>query len=214
MATETKTETKADAKASTKVIALIVAVAQATVESVSRKRALAEGIAAEASRNGYDKKQAGQMVSLSYVEAFKMDKATDAERAKFLLKIRPDVSKVLALAFPEKPDQLAAAYAHNDKLGNAPKSQRIGENMLLEIARGNVTAKQAIAGKQPTRQGSNVLDQNVTPAKRFENSVAGILAMHKIGAQGRLTVEDAREAFERALAAYAGTKTAQKPRSN
>jgi hypothetical protein len=203
MATETKTETKAEAKASTKVIALIVAVAQATVESVSRKRALAEGIAAEASRNGYDKKQAGQMVSLSYVEAYKMDKASEPERNKFLLKIRPDVSKVLALAYPAKPDQLAAAYSHNDKLGNGAKSQRIGENMLLEIARGNVTAKQAIAGKQPKKSG---LDTVTTPAKRFESSIAGVLAMHKIGAQGRLTPAEATEAFERALNAYVGVK--------
>lgn len=207
MATETKSEVKAEAKASAKVVSLIVAVAQTTVESVSRKRALAEGIAAEASRNGYDKKQAGQMVSLSYVEAFKMDKATDAERNKFLLKIRPDVSKVIALAYPAKPEQLAAAYAHNDKLGNGPKAGRIGENMLLEIARGNVTAKQVIAGKQPRKSG---LDTVTTPAKRFEGSIAGVLAMHKVGSTGRLTPTEATEAFERALKAYVGDKAASK----
>jgi hypothetical protein len=210
MATEAKTKTEVEAKASAKVVGLIIAVAAATIETSSRKRTLAEGIAAEASRNGYDKKQAAQMVSLSYLEAFKMDKATEAERAKFLLKIRPDVSKVLALAYPAKPKELEAAYAHNDKLGaNTPKANRIGENMLLEIARGNVTAKQAIAGKQPKRNTST-LDSAITPAKRFENSVAGILAMHKVGSKDRLTVEEAREAFERALAAYVGVKPTAK----
>lgn len=203
MATETKTEIKAEAKASSKVAALIVAIVAAGIETASRKRQLASGIVAEASREGYDKKQASQMVTLSYVEAFKMDKASETDRKRFLDKIRPDVSKVMTLAYPAKPAQLAEAYAFNDKLGTAPKGNRIGENMLLEIARGNITAKQAIAGKAP-KKADNGLDGVFTPTQRFENSIAGVLAMHKIGANGRLSVDDAREAFGRALDAYAG----------
>lgn len=213
MATQTKTETKSEVevKASAKVAALIVAVVSATVETVSRKRQLAEGIVAEASRAGYDKKQASQMVALSYVDAYKMDKATESDRAKFMLKIRPDVSKVITLAYPAKPAELASAYAHNDKLpANSPKANRIGENTLLEIARGNLTFKQALANKAAKRQASR-LDAVLTPVQRFENSVAGILAMHKVGANGRLSIADAKEAFNRALDAYAGkAKTAAK----
>jgi hypothetical protein len=201
MATEVKAAAEVTVSANVKVAALIVAVVSAGVKHLSAKRQLAEGIRAEADRQGYDKKQASQMVALSYVSAYKMEGETDAKRASFLLRIRPDVSKVIALAYPAKAAELQAAYAFNDKLKDAPKSERIGENTLLEIARGNMTAKQAINGKAAKKAASK-LDAVTTPAERFKNSVAGILAMHGVGKDGKLTADEARNLFIEQLTAY------------
>jgi hypothetical protein len=210
-ATKTETETAAEVTASAKVVALIVAQVSAAVTTLSKKRQTAEGARAEANRLGLDRKGASQMVALSWLAAFKMDTAPDKERNAFLLKSRPDVSKVIALAYPAKPAELAKAYAHNDKLGaTSPKANRIGENNLLEIARGNITCADALSNKARVKVQSK-LDATMTPAERFANSVAGILAMHKIGEKDRLNIDEAKQAFETAIKAYANKSKSKTP---
>lgn len=211
MATETKTEKEVTVTASTKVAALIVAVVQAVVGAISKKRQLADGVRAEADRQGLDRKQASQMVALSYVAAFKMEKASESELAQFNLKMRPDVSKVIALAFPDKPSELAKAYAHNDKLpANTPKQNRIGENNLLRIARGEITCAEALATKQASKERKTTLDNVFTPAQRWANSLAVLFPGHKIGEKGHLSVDEAREGFNVALDLYLNPPTKAK----
>lgn len=215
MATTTEVKPEVTVLASAKVTALIVAQVTAAVTTLSKKRATAEGARAEADRLGLDRKGASQMVALSWLAAFKMDAAPEKERNAFLLKSRPDVSKVVALAYPAKPAELAKAYAHNDKLGaNVPKANRIGENNLLEIARGNMTCADALNNKARTRPETTTLDSTFTPAERFANSLAGIVQAHKVGEKDRLTLDEAEkvcvEWFEAKRTAAKATKTPAK----
>jgi hypothetical protein len=214
MATATKTTetTETQVKASAKVVAAIVALIQASATVISRKRQVAEAITSEAKREGLDESGARKMATASWLEAkgIKSDAATKEQKDA----VKFDVSKVMALAYPTKPAELKAAYAHNDANASGTKQSRIGENTLLEIARGNLTAKQAIAGKAPKRaagrNGSGNLDKVLTVGERMQNAIAGFLANFKVGAKDRPTVEDAREAFEAAVKAYAGEKVAGK----
>lgn len=204
--TETKTDVAVIVNSNAKVVTLIIAVVEATIGAISRKRQLAEGIRSEADREGYDRKQASQMVAASYQTAFKLDEPQfkgqtpaelEAAQKAFALKSRPDVSKVLALAYPEKSAELKKAYAHNDKLKNAPKQDRIGENNLLRIARGEITCAEALATKQANKEKtSSKLDSVSTPAERWANSVKGIILMHHIGQKGKLTKDEAMSAIQ------------------
>lgn len=212
MATQTKTEEKTETqvKASAKVVAAILALMQASATVISRKRAVAESIVSEAKREGFDKSDAQKMATASWLEAkgIKTESATKEQKDA----VKFDVSKVMALAYPNKPAELKAAYAHNDANADKPKQVRIGENTLLEIARGNLTAKQAIAGKTPKRpagRNGGALDTVVPVSKRMQNALAAFLANFKVGAKDRPTVEDAREAFDKAVEAYVGEKAAK-----
>lgn len=206
MATETKTETKAIVSTSAKVVGAIVALLTAAQTVISRKRAVAETVTSEAKRMGLDESQARAMVTASWLEAqgIKPDAATQDQKNA----VKFDVSKVMALAYPAKPAELKAAYAFNDaNADNKIKQSRIGENTLLEIARGNLTAKQAIAGKGPKRGAGKTggkLDKVLSASERMQNSFAGVFASFKVGAKDRPTVEETKEAFDKALAAYVG----------
>lgn len=205
MSTQVKTETDVVVETSPKVIAAIKEQVSATVTLISKKRVTAETVKAEADRKGYDKKQASRMVAACWLEAFGMHKATEEEQTAFALKSRPDVSKVIALAYPEKPTELTKAYQHNDKLGaQAPKQNRIGENNLLKIARGEVTTKEIIEAKQTKKQNksSNTLDQTLSKEERFANSIKAQLALHKVGQKDHLTGEQVTEIFSETLVAY------------
>ena len=214
MATATKTDEKTETtvKASAKVVAAIAALIMAASTVLSRKRQVAEAIVSEAKREGLDESGARKMATASWLEAkgIKAESATKEQRDA----VKFDVSKVMALAYPAKPDQLRAAYEFNDKNANNPKQSRIGENTLLEIARGSLTAKQAIAGKAPKRpagkNGSGNLDKVLSPSERMQNAFAGVFSNFKVGAKDRPSVEDTREAFDKALKAYVGEKVASK----
>lgn len=200
----TKTETKAEVTvaASTKVTALIVAQISAQVSAFSKKRQTAEGIRSEADRLGYDRKQASEMALLSWIVAFSMEKADEPTLKRFTLKSRPDVSKVLALAYPDAPSELAKAYAHNDKLPvNSPKHNRIGENNLLRIARGEAKTAEVLNAKAEVKRQSS-LDATFTPQERMQNSFAGIFQSHKVAEKGHISADDTREAFNVALDLY------------
>lgn len=204
MATETKTETKAIVSTSAKVVGAIVALLTAAQTVISRKRAVAETVNSEAKRMGLDESQARAMVTASWLEAqgIRPDQATKEQKDA----VKFDVSKVMALAYPEKAAELKAAYAHNDAHKDSAKQARIGENTLLEIARGNLTAKQAIAGKAPKRNAGKTgkLDKVLTVGERMQNSFAGVFASFKVSAKDRPTVEETKDAFDKALAAYVG----------
>lgn len=210
MATETKTAEQTEVKASAKVVASIVALLTAAATVISRKRAVADTLRTEAAREGLDESGARKMATASWLEAkgINADKATKEQRDA----VKFDVSKVMALAYPAKPAELKAAYAHNDANADKAKQTRIGENTLLEIARGNLTAKQAIAGKQPKRgagKNGSKLDKIMSVEERMRNSFAAVFANFKVGAKDRPTVEECREAFNKALDAYVGSKAAK-----
>ena len=200
MATEAKTATIIVVEASTKVAAAITELVKATVNVISKKRALAEIGRSEANRLGYDRKQASQMFALSWSMAYGYDRAPEAERNAFLLKSRPDISKVVSLAYPENPAELAAAYAHNDKLGNKVcRGERLGENMLLEISRGNLTFKQATAVRKAKSKKVNPV---LTFAERFENVITRQLGEFNVSLKNGLTVDEVKAIFAKALATY------------
>jgi hypothetical protein len=209
MATETKTETKPVVSTSAKVVGAIVALLTAAQTVISRKRAVAETVQSEAKRMGLDESQTRAMVTASWLEAqgIKLDAATKEQKDA----VKFDVSKVMALAYPNKPAELKAAFAHNDANATSAKQARIGENTLLEIARGNLTAKQAIAGKAPKRNAGKTgkLDKVLSVGERMQNSFAGVFASFKVGAKDRPTVEETKDAFDKALAAYVGEAKAK-----
>lgn len=214
MATQTKTEEKTETivKASAKVVAAIVALIQASATVISRKRQVAEAIVSEAKREGFDESGARKMATASWLEAKGIKAESASKEQKDTVKF--DVAKVMALAYPSKPVELAAAYKYNDANANSPKQQRIGENTLLEIARGNLTAKQAIAGKAPKRgagrNGGGALDKVLSVDERMQNAFAGVFANFKVGAKDRPSVEDSTENYNKALKAYVGEKVASK----
>lgn len=209
MATKTATKEEVTVSSNAKVIALIVAQINATVSAFSKKRQTAEGIRSEADRLGYDRKQASAMAALCWLDAFNMQKASDEDKAKFTLKSRPDVSKVLALAYPDAPKELQAAYAHNDKLSaNSPKHNRIGENNLLRIARGEVKTAEVLNHKAEVKRQSS-LDATFTPQERMVNSFAGVFQSHKVATKGHINADDTREAFNVALDAYLNPPTSK-----
>jgi hypothetical protein len=136
-----------------------------------------------------------------------MSKASESDLAAFKQRIKPDVSKVIALAFPQAEDQLKAAYAHNDKLGDkVPKHNRIGENNLLRIARGEITVDDVLVKKEQTKVNKtkepSKLDQTFTPLQRLENSLAGAWSTNKVGTEGAPTRKQAMEAVKTTLEAY------------
>lgn len=212
MATKTQTHTTTAPAAvvetvvetSTKVIALIKEQISASVTLISKKRATAEGVRAEADAKGYDKKQASQMVALCWIAAFGMQQAPEDKRQAFLLKSRPDISKVISLAYPAKETELKKAYAHNDKLpAAAPKQERIGENALLEIARGNATFSQTIAVKSHARKpAASGIDSVISPEERLTNAFNALFAQFKIGQKGKLTKEETTDIFNDAIEAF------------
>lgn len=203
--TAVKTETEVQINTSTKVIAAIIAQVAAVALAISKKRYTAQTVKAEADRMGYDKKQAHKMVTLCWFEAHGMEKKSEQEKADFLTRSRPDVSKVIALAFPEKQAELDKAYAHNDKLGEkAPKQNRIGENNLLKIARGESTVAEVLKIKAHNRAKKNNanLDAVLTKEERFANSIKAQLELHKVGQKDAIDAEQAQTLFEATLDAY------------
>lgn len=211
-ATSVNTETEVQVTTSTKVIAAIIAQVAAVAQAISKKRFTAQTVRAEANRLGYDKKQAHKMVTLCWFEAHGMQTKTEQEKADFLTRSRPDVSKVIALAFPEKQQELDRAYAHNDKLGEkSPKQNRIGENNLLKIARGETTVNEVLQIKAHNRaKKSSNLDSVLTPQERFSNSIKAQLELHKIGQKNAVTEDEARELFEAALKSFLNPKQTKK----
>lgn len=200
---------------STKVIAAIIAQVQATANVVSMKRNTAATIVSEAKRlNLTEKKAILAMVMSCWLAAYGMDKAPDAQKKAFEIRSRPDMSKIMTLAYPEAKakKELEQAFAHNDKLPtSSPKQERIGENKLLEIARGNMTFKQAISLKAPKTGDSN-LDKAIPKYDRFRNGVTGLLNTFKVGAKDRLSSDEAYKAFHEALEAW--LKPAPTPKAN
>lgn len=212
MATKTATieKTETVVQASTKVVEAIIAQVKLGVRVVSAKRHTAETVQNEAKRMGLtERKDITKMVAASWLEAHDInDKTPDADRKSAEQQYRPDVSKIMTLAYPEKKaaTELEKAYAFNDKLKDAPKQQRIGENKLLEIARGNVSFAQIGAAKTPTKRTTDGLDSVSTKENRFSASASNICQIHKIGSKDRLTAQEAIALFTEAANAYVTAK--------
>lgn len=122
----------------------------------------AQELRKESDKHSYDEATARLLIQQCYLEAkfgYKVElaKLGTAKNAKTEIKLLDpsapytvadvktaidkyvtfDVSKVMALAYPQAPDELKAAYAHNVPIKDY--RQRIGVNDLLKIARGSVT---------------------------------------------------------------------------
>lgn len=205
MATETKTKPAVEAvvEASTKIVALIITLEKAKASYISKKRALAEGIKSEAARQAYDRKQANAMAVASWFAAFNIDMADEKAVEAFGKKSRPDIAKIMSMAFPsdvKAEKELNRAYLLNDKLKDAPKQERIGENNLLRIARGEVTVDELLKVKaEKKKEKTSTLDSTTTPVERWTNSVIGIIKMHHVGEKGKITKNEALSAFQAQL---------------
>ena len=174
MATEAKTATQAEVKVSAKVVAAIKAQIEAQTIATSRKVQTAQTLVSEAKRMGLDKTGARSMLVKAWREAKGFASKDETAIAVFDLNARPDVSKVMALAFPEgvAATELAKAIKHNET--NVSKASRIGENRLLEIARGNQTFDDAKNGKPVLRVAKDAPDSKLPAADRFGNAIAAL----------------------------------------
>lgn len=174
--TGTSAKVEVSAVSSAKVVTAIAAIVAADAQVANATIAAVRTIRSEANRMNYDAKQARLMVTLSYRLAQGFTSKDETEISTFDAKYRPNVSRLMGIAFPEKERESAvnAALAHDEKLGNQ-KHGRIGTNKLLEISRGNLSFADAKAGKAPTRtpsgNGPKVQDLSATA---LENALAGI----------------------------------------
>lgn len=216
MATEAKT--KVEATVNAKVVSAIKAQLEAQTIATSKKVITAQTVVSEAKRCGYDKEQARKMLVLSWREARGFHSKDEKEIALFDLSARPDVSKVMSLAYPDDTtviagktaaQHLAAAIKHNEK--NPAKATRIGENRLLEIARGNQSFEDAVAGKAITRapRGKQAAVEKLPPADQVGTAIAGLyqkFCQSKDGNPALMTYAKFRSAveaqFERIEAAF------------
>lgn len=195
MATQAKTEEKATVivVVSAKVVEAIKNQLEAQTIATSRKVQTAQAVTAEAARLGYDKSQARQMVTLSWRKARGFTSTDEKEIAAFDLSGRPDVSKVMLLAFPDATTapELAKAIAHNEK--NPAKNSRIGENRLFEIARGNQTFADAKAGLPVARPTKDPVVSKLPIADQFGNAIAALRKQFCSGEAGSLSLSAARK---------------------
>ena len=217
--TQVKTAPIVAGKVSTKLVSAIKAFALSTVQTFGLQRAVSVCLLSEANKLKLDQNGARKLAADSWAVAYRQDAASlkidnedwtqvqiDQAVAIFAMKSRPDVSKAMRLAYPASDKakaELEKAYAHNDALpANTPKAERIGQNTLLEIARGEKSCADALAVKASGKAKKSGLDSVSTPAERLQGSFKGIFIQHGIGNKGKLTADECREAFNVALDAY------------
>lgn len=205
MATETKTTEKTQVKTSAKVVGAIVALITAIATYVSKKRLVAEAIVSEAKRMGLDEDQSRAMVTASWLEALgiKPSEATKEQKDS----VRFDVSKVMALAYPaddKASADLAKAYAFNDTNAKGKKQSRIGEEKLLQIARGKLTFADVQAGKQQKQN----LDKAQTPSEKMLAALEGIITTHRVGMSERCDIAATHKLLDKAYANVVGARKA------
>lgn len=168
--TATKTATKAAAKAATVAAVIVTAIAKAVdglrdwkekkAEASAAFDSVAQIIKAEVLKLKYDQKQAQQATFLTLQEAYNFE-GNEKELETFRKRYLPEVSKIMRLAFPKTPaaeKQLEVAREHNQ---DADYHERINENDMLEIARGNKTAKQVIehkSAKKSAKRGEYTIE--------------------------------------------------------
>jgi hypothetical protein len=203
MATETKTAEKTEVKTSAKVVGAIVALITAIATYISKKRLVAEAIVPEAKRMGLDEDGARAMVTASWLEAqgIKPSAATKEQKDA----VRFDVSKVMALAYPvneKAAADLAKAYTFNDN-SKGKKQSRIGEEKLLQIARGKLTFAEAQAGKQKQN-----LDKTQTPSEKMLSALETVITTHRVGMSERCDIAATHKLLDKAYANVVGARKA------
>jgi hypothetical protein len=205
MATETKTAEKTEVKTSAKVVGAIVALITAIATYVSKKRLVSEAIQSEAKRMALDEDGARAMVTASWLEAqgIKPSAATKEQKDA----VRFDVSKVMALAYPadeKAAENLSKAYAFNDSNAKGKKQSRIGEEKLLQIARGKLTFADAQAGKQNKQN----LDKTLTPSEKMLAALEGIITSQRVGMSERCDIAATHKLLDKAYANVVGARKA------
>lgn len=195
----TKTETKAEVvvTSSPKLVSAIQSLNEATATVESRKVTLGKAIKAESERLGYDESQTRKMVVLSWREARAKEtaKMSEEQLAQFDLRARPDISKVMLLAFPAKEQELETALKQNADIraGKGPKGAKvIGENTLLEIARGNQTVAKHNKGIKPKRKAKG--PSKLGPEDQLGNAFVSLYK--QFVASESVTEKRARELFD------------------
>jgi hypothetical protein len=190
MSTETKAKSEVIVQPSTKLVKLIEANLNAETTLQSARVALALGIRDEANRNGYDRDQAQTMVKLSF-RAAKSFKSNDKDEIrKFDEFYKSRVSTVMALAYPATDAanaELTKAINLNEKA--AKKGDRIGENKLIEIARGKLTVADVQAGKTAPRTPSTT--SKLPIADQIGNAIAGLFAKFDVKDEATLATFEA-----------------------
>lgn len=204
--TETKTATATPPKVvvtvSAKIVSLIKSATDAAAKATARFVDLGLGIRGEAQAKGYSENEAREMVVLSYREAMGLDSdANEKATASFDLKYRPDVSKVMRLAFPtntKAATELAKAVKHNaDGDGD-----RIGVNNLLEMARGNVTYADVVAHKR-AQHLAKTGSRDVYTVEKFAADISGVMSKAK---KAGISIDAQRKAFDKLADEYEAEK--------
>lgn len=184
--TDTQVKPEVSVESNTKCVALIQRILRHEAEGESLKLQLAKLALAEGARLGYTKDQIRQMVVLSWREARGFKSKAENEIRAFDFEQRSHVSKIMALAYPVSDtaaSELEKAIEHNKKVQIS--RNRIGENRLLDITRGKLTAQDVIDGKTVERAKAakkaekpsftaEVENTKVPPQARFCNALAAI----------------------------------------
>jgi hypothetical protein len=185
MSTETKAKSEVIVQPSTKLVKLIETNLKAETALQSARVALALGVRDEANRNGYDRDQANQMVKLSYRAAKGFKSNDKAEIKKFDDFYKSRVSTVMALAYPATDaaaSDLTKAISFNEKA--TAKADRIGENKLIDIARGRLTLADVQAGKVAPRQAATT--SSLPMPEQIGNAIAGLFAKFNVTDEAKL----------------------------
>lgn len=161
-----------------------------------------------ADRNGWNREQARDLAKYSLREAGGMKGKSEAEVKDFDDLWKSRVSTILTLAYPvdTHAGDVKQAIAENEK-GNLP---RIGENKLIEIARGNITLADVRAGKKPTRNSASGSTSTMTPSEKFANAIAGALSAANVGLKDGLDWKDAEKAIAEAVKIRKAAQAAKK----
>jgi len=209
MATETKEKTETNVEASAKCVSMIQRIDKNSAEGASLKIQLANLALSEASRCGYtEESEVRKMLALSWREARGFKSSDETLQNLFDQQSRPDVSKIMRLAYPvktaviegktvEPAKELEKAVSHNEKVG--ARRDRIGENSLLNIARGNISFQDAKTGKakqRAARSSGPVTGAGAPPiADQFHNEVAGLIGKYKA-----LSIDEIEKIFAKIVA--------------
>ena len=198
MQTATQTEGSTKVEANAKVIGAIKAQIASEIQTEGLTMATRNAIVSESKRLGYtDRKDVYTMVRLSWRRAKGLPaNADEADVIAFDKDNASAVSNIMLLAWPTEK---LAAYApevekvlqHNAK--NPSKASRVGLIRLHNVARGLISADEAINRVAPSRvpRGkTNGANKTGTPAERFGSDLA---ALRKAYLAEKLTLAEMRE---------------------
>ena len=138
-------------------------------------------------RQGLDRDGCNALVQAAFAAARGADKMLPEDKTT--------ASKVLAIAWAKEPAAEAEMVSIREHNRTNPKA-KVGFNKALEVARGNHTAAEAIAGK--VERGNNA---TTTPAERALSTLQAFFVNHRIGQSKSVSFADVQKLWDKAFEA-------------